>query len=441
MLSQNRAQGVLKEMAALPSKDLDSDIGLKLKQQALKDYADYVNPMKVRTLKSAGLDIIEGRRDGAKVWDLSGRMYVDCITGAGSFNSGRRNPVIVEALKRALDEMDIGVFLICSKLKADLAKRLAEVTPGDLKWSMFAVGGVEAHDYAIKLARGYTMKTEIISALKSYHGHTGFSLSAIGRDAYQKPFLPLMPGFKKVPFNDAQAIADAITDDTAAVMLEPIQGEGGINVPSDDYLPAVRKICDEHGVLLILDEIQTGLGRTGKMWCSEHYGIVPDIMTTAKSLGGSLYPIAATVFREELGDFLITNPFIHLSTFGGSDLGCAVGLAVIDYIVEHDLPGHAAHMGERFRAGFDVLVKQYPSILREVRQKGLMMGLQYAEDSLGPRMSYQLAQNGVMAIFTGNDTSVMRLMPTLVINEEEVDFVLNALDQSMAAIMRQRGGN
>ncbi|MHB0884745.1 MAG: aspartate aminotransferase family protein [Bacillota bacterium] len=424
-------------MATLPKEDSDRETGLAVKAQALKDYAEYVNPMKVRTLKSAGLDIIEGRRDGAKVWDLSGRMYIDCITGAGSFNSGRRNPEIVEVLKRALDEMDIGVFLICSKAKGDLAKRLAEVTPGDLKWTMFGVGGGEANDYAIKLARGYTMKHEIISAEKSFHGHTGFALSAIGRDAYQKPFTPLMPGFKRVPFNNVQAIADAMTDDTAAVMLEPIQGEGGINVPSDDFLPAVRKLCDERGALLILDEIQTGLGRTGKLWCSEHFGVVPDIMTTAKSLGGSLYPISATIFREEMGDFLIANPFVHLSTFGGSDLGCVVGLAVINYILEHDLPGHATAMGRRFRAGFDTLIKQYPSILVEVRQKGLMMGLQYTEDSLGPRMSYQLAQNGVMAIFTGNDTSVMRLMPSLVINEEEVDFVLNALDQSMAAIMRQ----
>jgi len=417
--------------------DLDPESARRVKEQAWCDYAEYVNPMKVRTLKSAGLDIMEARREGAAVWDVTGRRYVDCITGAGSFNTGRRNPRIVEALKQALDELDIGVFLIASKAKADLAKRLAEITPGDLKWTMFGVGGGEANDYAIKLARGFTMKTEIISAVKSYHGHTGFSLSAIGREAYQKPFLPLMPGFRKVPFNDPQAIENAITDDTAAVLLEPVQGEGGINVPDDVYLPAVRDICDRHEVLLILDEIQTGLGRTGRLWCSEHYGVVPDIMTTAKSLGGSLYPIAATVFREGLGDFLIANPFIHLSTFGGSDLGAVVALAVIDYILENDLPAHAARMGERFRAGFDTLVDRYPAILREVRQKGLMMGLQYTDDSLGPRMSYQLAQHGVMAIFTGNDTSVMRLMPSLVIQPEEVDEVLNALDLAMAGIMRQ----
>lgn len=409
---------------------------LATKRQALADYATYCNPMKVRTLKNAGLDIIEGLREGCRVRDLGGREYIDCITSAGSFNVGRRNPEIVAALKEALDQYDQGVFLICSKPKADLARKLAEIAPGDLNGVMFGTGGGEAVDFAIKLARGYTMRPGIISARKAYHGHTGFSLSAIGRDAYRKPFEPLMPGFTQVPFNDIEALEAAITDQTAAVILEPVQGEGGINVPSDDYLPAVRELCTRKGVLLILDEIQTGFGRTGRMFCCEHYGVVPDIMCVAKSLGGSLYPISATIFREEMMDFIISYPFVHLSTFGGADLGCIVGLAVIDYIQRTGLVEHAARMGERFRAGFSVLLARYPAILCEVRQKGLMMGLQYTDDSLGPRMSTELAQNGVMAIYTGNDPSVMRIMPPLVISEAEVDLVLEALDRSMAGIMR-----
>lgn len=412
---------------------------LAVKRQALADYATHCNPMKVRTLKHAGLDIIEGKREGCRVWDLDGREFLDCISSAGSFNVGRRNPEIVAALKAALDNYDQGLFLICSKPKADLARRLAGIAPGDLNGVMFGTGGGEAVDFAIKLARGYTMRPGIISALKSYHGHTGFSLSAIGREAYRKPFEPLMPGFTRIPHNDLAALEAAINDQTAAVILEPIQGEGGINVPSDDYLPGVRELCTRKGVLLILDEIQTGLGRTGKMFCCEHYGVVPDILCLAKSLGGSLYPISATVFREDLMDFIISYPFIHLSTFGGSDLGCIVGLAVIDYIQRSSLPEHAAKMGERFREGFEVLLGRYPVILREVRQKGLMMGLQYSDDSLGPRMSYELAQNGVMAIYTGNDPSVMRLMPPLVISETEVDLVLEALDNSMASITNLDG--
>jgi len=348
----------------------------EIKQQALKDFAEFINPMKVRTMKSAGIDIIEEKRSGACSWDITGKRYIDCQTGSGIMNVGRGNQEIAEALKKALDTYDIGVFLLCSKQKADLAKRLAEITPGDLSCTIFGAGGGEAVDAAIKIARGFTMKPGIIYTDKAYHGHTGFALSAIGRDAYKESFEPLMPGFTKVPFGDADAIRKAVNKETAAVILETIQGEGGINIPPEGYLAEVRKICDENEVLLILDEIQTGFGRTGKMFACEHWGIVPDLMTVAKSLGGGIYPISATIFKEEINDFFIPHPFVHLSTFGGSDLGCIVGMAAIDYIIKNDLPGNAERMGQRFKAGFDRLLKEYPDLLLEVRQKGLMMGLQ-----------------------------------------------------------------
>jgi len=413
----------------------------EVKRRAIADFAAHVNPMKARMLAHAGLDIIEGRREGARVWDLAGRGYIDCITSAGSFNAGRRNPVLVKALRDALSELDQGNFLLCSKAKADLATRLAAITPGDLCFSMFGASGGEVVDFALKLARGYTRRPRIISAVKGYHGHTGMALSAIGRDAYQAPFRPLMPGFDRVPFGDAAALAEIIDGETAAVILEPIQGEGGINVPPPGYLQDVRAICDRAGALLILDEIQTGFGRTGRLFACEYEGAVPDIMTLGKSLGGGLYPITAAVFREPLGDFLVANPFIHLSTFGGADPGCAVAMATIDYILSEGLPQRAVAMGERFFQGFAGLQGRYPSIVREYRGRGLMMGLQFTDDSLGPRMSYQLAQHGVIAIYTGNDPSVMRLQPALVITPDEVDEVLQALDDSMAAIVRGIGGS
>ena len=411
----------------------------KIKTEALSDFSKFIGPMKVRIMKAAGLDIIEDKREGVNVWDVTGKKYIDCQTGSGIMNVGRRNPEIIEALKKALDTYDIGVFLLFSKPKADLAKKLAEITPGDLNCTIFGVGGGEAIDAAIKIARGYTMKKEIIYAEKAYHGHTGFALSAIGRDAYKEPFKPLIPGFKMVPFGDIDAIKKTITDDTAAIILEPIQGEGGINIPQDVYLPAVRKICDDHEILLILDEIQTGLGRTGKMFASEHWGVVPDIMTVAKSLGGGIYPISATIFKQEIQDFFIPHPFIHLSTFGGSDLGCIVGMSVIDYIQKHNLADHAEKMGKRFRAGFDALLKEYPALLLEVRQKGLMMGLQYTNESIGPRMTKKLADRGVIAVYTGNDPSICRLMPPLVITPEEVDTVLNAISDSMKELSGEAG--
>ncbi len=411
-----------------------------IKTRALADYAEYVNPMKVRTLKHAGLEVIEGRRDGACMWDLSGKKYIDCITSAGSMNVGRRNPEVIAALKQALDEYDIGVFIIASEAKAALARKLAEVSPGDLKMTMFGVGGGEANDFAIKLARGYTRKHDIITTDKCYHGHTGLALSGIGRDAFRKAFEPLAPNFRLVAFNDLEAMEAAVTDDTAAIMIEPIQGEGGIHVATDEYLRGLRRLCDEREVTLIFDEVQTGWCRTGKMFASEYSGVVPDIMTVAKSLGGGIYPISATVFKEPLGEFLIANPFVHLSTFGGSDLGCVVALKTIEIMQRERLWEKALARGAQFHVGFEELRQRHDEILREHRGRGLMMGLQFTSDSHGPRMTYQLAERGVMALYSGNESSVMRLMPSLVISEAEVANVLEALDESMQTIKDQDAG-
>ncbi|HEY4947529.1 MAG TPA: aspartate aminotransferase family protein, partial [Acidimicrobiales bacterium] len=401
------------------------------KSQALEQFATYLNPQKVRVMRAAGLDIIEAQRSGPWVWDLDGRRFLDCFTSAGSFNIGRRNPRVVAAAHAAIDRLDNGNFLLCSREKAELAAKLAEITPGDLSCTMFGTGGGEAVDFAIKLARGSTGRPGIVSSVNGYHGHTGFALSAAGRGAFRQPFEPLMPGFVQVPFGDPDALTDVVDEHTAAVLLEPIQGEGGIVMPPPNYLRAVRAACDRAGALLILDEIQTGLGRTGRWWAGEHFGVVPDIMTIAKSLGGSLVPISATVFTEELREFLIPNPFIHLSTFGGSDVACAVALEVIAVIEETDLVDHAAAMGERLFAGLDSIAEAHPEVVSDVRGLGLMAGIEYAEDSMGPRMSYHLAHHGVLAIYSGNQPAVMRLMPSLVIGEAEVDFLLESLDRAI----------
>jgi acetylornithine/succinyldiaminopimelate/putrescine aminotransferase len=409
------------------------------KRHALEQFATFVNPQKVRVMRAAGLDIIEAERSGAWVWDLDGAKFLDCFTSAGSFNVGRRNPRVVAAAHAAIDRLDTGNFLLCSQAKAELAAKLAEIAPGDLSCTMFGTGGGEAIDFAIKLARGATGRPGIVSAVNGYHGHTGFALSAAGRASFREPFEPLMPEFVQVPFGDLDALSGAVGEHTAAVLLEPIQGEGGIVMPPPGYLAGARAACEEAGALLILDEIQTGLGRTGRWWASEHYDVVPDIMTTAKSLGGSLVPISATVFTQDLREFLIPNPFIHLSTFGGSDVACAVALEVIAVIEETGLLEHAEAMGERLFAGLHAIGAASPAVITEVRGRGLMAGIQYAEDSFGPRMSYHLARHGVLAIYSGNQPSVMRLMPSLLIEEEEVDFLLAALERAIDDLLSGAG--
>ncbi len=409
------------------------------KQQALEQFATFINPQRVRVMRAAGLDIIEDERSGPWVWDADGARYLDCFTSAGSFNVGRRNARVVAAAHAAIDRFDNGNFLLCSAPKAELAARLAELTPGELSCTMFGTGGGEAIDFAIKLARGSSGRPRIVSTVNGYHGHTGFALSAGGRASFRDPFEPLMAEFVQVPFGELEALEDVLDEQTAAVLLEPIQGEGGIVPAPPGYLEGVRRACDRVGALLILDEIQTGLGRTGRWWACEHDGVVPDIMTTAKSLGGSLVPISATVFTEELREFLIPNPFIHLSTFGGSDVACAVALEVLSVIEQTGLVEHAAQMGELLFAGLERIAAAHPEVITEVRGRGLMAGIQYSEDSLGPRMSYHLARNGVLAIYSGNQPAVMRLMPSLVIERAEVELLLAALEQAIADLLAGAG--
>ena len=408
-------------------------------QVALDRYAKHVNPQKVRVLKAAGLGIIESRRDGAWVYDAEGRRLLDCFTSAGSFNVGRRNPEVVRAMHEAVDSLDHGNFLLCSSQKADLAAKLADISPGDLSCVMFGTGGGEAVDFALKLARGATRRARIVHTVNGYHGHTGFALSAAGRDAYRVPFEPLMPEFVRVEFGDAEAMAGAVDMHTAAVLVEPIQGEGGIRVPPDGYLRRLRELCTENGAVLILDEIQTGFGRTGKWFACEHEGVVPDIMTVAKSLGGSMVSISATIFTEDLREFLIPNPFIHLSTFGGSDLACMVALKVIEIIESTGLIDHAAEMGAILNAGLNRLAGEFPDAISEVRGRGMMAGLKLADDSMGPRLSYNLSNHGVLAIYSGNEPSVMRIMPALIIEPQEIDFLLDALQGAMSDMLSGKG--
>jgi acetylornithine/succinyldiaminopimelate/putrescine aminotransferase len=408
------------------------------KGEALRRTATHLNPQKVRVLAAAGLDIIEGTREGAWVEDIDGERYLDCFTSAGSFNVGRRNPRVVAAAKAALDELDHGNFLLASEQPALLAARLAELAPEGLECAMFGTGGGEAVDFALKLVRGATGRTRVVTTTNGYHGHTGFALSAGGRSAFRAPFEPLIPDVVVVPYGDVDALRSAVDEHCAAVILEPIQGEGGIIVPPPGYLAAARDACDAAGAKLILDEIQTGLGRTGRWWASEHEGVVPDVMTVAKSLGGSLVSISATLFTTELREFLIPNPFIHLSTFGGSDLACAVALAVLDEMEDADLVANAAARGAQLHQGLAELKAAHPATIADVRGRGLMAGIEYVEDSMGPRMSYHLAHHGVLAIYSGNQPAVMRLMPSLVITAAEVDGLLASLDAAITDMVEGR---
>ncbi|MFY9614686.1 MAG: aminotransferase class III-fold pyridoxal phosphate-dependent enzyme [Candidatus Dormiibacterota bacterium] len=409
------------------------------KRQAIERFGRHLNPGKARALAANGLDVLEWHREGAVVEDADGRAYIDCITGFGVFNVGRRHPRAIAALKGALDDgVDIGDFMLMSKPKADLGAKLAQVSPPGLSASMLSTGGGEAVDFALKLARATTGRPGVLSTDKGYHGHSGFALSAAGRLAFRAPFEPLLADFTQVPFGDIDAMADAVDETIGAIIVEPIQGEGGINVAPDDYLAGLRALCDGENLLLIFDEIQSGMGRTGKLWASEHWRVEPDIMTVGKSLSGGVYPITATVYRSDYLALLDKRPFVHLSTFGGADVGCVVALEVFAILEDEGLLENATTRGEQMAAGFERLAGIYPQLLKETRGKGLMRGVEYHEP-IGPQMSRQLASRGVLVLMSGNDPAIQRVMPVLGISQEQVDTVLGAFEDSLAAILEEKG--
>ncbi len=409
----------------------------KLKAEAISDFKKHINLTQVLFLQTVDMDIIEGKRSGVFIDDIAeDDRRIDCFCSAGSFNVGRCNKEIIAALDKALDEYDMGDSMFVSREKAALAQRLTDLAPGGLNHVILTSGGGEAIDSAIKLARGATGRENIVAMIKAYHGHTGFALSAIGKPVYRDPFEPLMPAYSHIPFNDLEAAKKAINGETAAVILELVQGEAGIFVAEQEFIAGLRKLCDEHGAILIFDEIQTGFGRTGKMFCCEHYGIEPDIMTVAKSLSGAVYPISAVIYNDRVRKFVDANPFAINSGSGGSDLGCVVAQAVIDYMLKNDIPGHAAKMGDYIGERLLKLAAKHKGLVKEVRRKGLMLGLEYTHDMMGPLMSYYLGMNGVLAVFSGNNPKVMRLMPPTVIDEDEAEKLLKAMDRSMSSVLR-----
>jgi len=391
-------------------------------------------------LRAGHLDVIEGHRSGAQFVDLrTGRRYIDCFTSAGCFNLGRRDPVVVAALEQAVDDgLDIGTVFLPSPDRVRLAERLAELAPGDLDSVVFAAGGGEAVDMAVRMARGATGRPQIVAVERGYHGHVGFALSANGKAHYRQPFEPLAPGFAFVPLNDLAALEAVVSPNTAAVILEPVQGEAGVHVADDAYLRAVRELCDRIGALLLLDEIQTGFGRTGRLFAAEHSGVVPDVMTVAKSLGGSVYPAGAVIYRGDgpLGAYLASRPWFQRPAVAGSDIACRVSLTVLEEVVERRLWENAQARGAELLEALRRLQERYPRIIVDVRGRGLMVGVEYVHEFMGPLMSDALSRHGVFAAYSGNAPQVMRFMPPLSITEEEMEAVIDAVESAVASVHR-----
>ncbi len=410
---------------------MGSGVSLQDRQAVIDSFAGHVSPGKVEFFRQSGIDFVFGERKGAFVWDLDGsRRLIDCHVNGGVFNLGHRNPELIETLRQALEKWDIGNHHFISEPRARLARRLAELAPGNLRHTVFAVGGGEAVDLGIKVARRATGRRRIVSAKGGFHGHTGLALAA-GDAKYSAPFLSQSEDFVQVPFNDLAALASAVDETTAAVILEPIPATLGMPLPDGDYLPQVAELCRAKGTVLIADEIQTGLGRTGRVWCSQHYNLEPDILITGKGLSGGLYPMAATLITPELEAVFHEDPFIHISTFGGAEVGCAVADRVLDLTASEGFLANVESVAGVFESGLASLAERAGPFMTGFRQKGLMIALQTADPKLGPLMSRACFEAGLLCVFAGNDPSAVQFLPPLIIDAALAEEILERLGRAI----------
>ncbi|HET8593271.1 MAG TPA: aminotransferase class III-fold pyridoxal phosphate-dependent enzyme [Solirubrobacterales bacterium] len=395
------------------------------REDTIEAFASHVDRGKARALQAIGVDLVIGDREGARFQDAySGRWYWNCHCNGGVFNLGHRNPAVVAAIRAGLDHLDVGNHHLVSGWRARLAEQLAASTGDALTHSVFTPSGTESVDLALRLARASTGRGKVIAALGGYHGLGGFALAA-SDPRWLEPFGFGPSGFAHVPFNDPEAMRREIDSGTAAVILETIPATLGFPPPEPGYLREVADAAREAGALLILDEVQTGLGRTGTYWYYQQQDLVPDILITGKGLGGGLYPVSAMLLRPELESFFESHPFSYVSTFGGAEIGCVAASAVIDQISAPGFLERVEELGARFERAF-------AGLPFELRRYGLTMGLEFSEPEGGVLAARRLIDSGVFAVYAEHDHSVTQFKPPLIVTDAEVDEIASAVGAALS---------
>lgn len=438
----------LDEVIGYIKKDkFDSETIKKITDDTLEGFDDYVSPGWLKYRKSVSTDaaVLEWHDEGSIDYGLNDEEFIDFLGGFGIYTFGHRNQEILETVEAQLKHQALHSQELLDPLRSYLAKAVAEITPGDLQYSFFTNGGAEAVEMSLKLARIATGGRWYISTVGAFHGKSMGAISVGGKGSYREPYLPMIQQVQHVEYGNAEDMRKAIAnlqevgEKVAGIILEPVQGEAGIKLPPEGYLQEVRKIADEFGVALIFDEIQTGMGRTGKIWASEWSGVTPDIMTFGKSFGGGIMPITGIVFTKKMWvQQLIENPWLLGSpTFGGNPLACSAALAAIRYMIKYDIPQQAFEKGEYLIPKLKEYAKKYPQLIQEVRGIGLMIGIEFNTTDIGYAVSKGLFSRGVMTAGTLVNAKTVRMEPPAIVTYEQIDTVLKRFGETLEEISKK----
>jgi putrescine aminotransferase len=425
----------------ISKKTLSPDERKRVISESVQFWNEHVNAGFLQYRKSVSTDYtaVEWEDEGAVFRDVNGKEFIDMLGGFGIYVVGHRHPKVLKAVTDQLQKQAIHSQELIDPLRTYLAKLVSQITPGDLNFSFFSNSGTESVEGCLKMAMLTTGQRKLVGTIGAFHGKTLGALGGTSKAFFREPFLPLL-NWMHVPFGDVDALGMVLKsgeftgDRVAAVVIEPIQGEGGIVVAPPGYLKAAREICDQYGAMLIFDEVQSGMGRTGKMCCCEHDGVTPDLMALGKGFGGGVMPIGAVVGTPKTWQKYIDNPFLHTTTFGGNPLACAAAIATIHVLLEENLLQAAAEKGEYLLKHINALAAKYPKVLKLARGRGLMLGMEFTDNDLGYKVATELFARQILISGTYINARVLRVEPALTIGYPQLDKFLSALEDSLKAV-------
>ncbi|MGH9366541.1 MAG: aminotransferase class III-fold pyridoxal phosphate-dependent enzyme [Thermoanaerobaculia bacterium] len=412
-------------------------------EESVRYWSEHVNAGFLQYRKSVSTDYtaVEWDDEGAVFRDVNGKEFLDLLGGFGIYVAGHRHPKVLKAVREQLEKQAIHSQELIDPLRTYLAHLVSLITPGDLHFAFLTNSGTESVEGCLKMAMLTTGRRHFVGAIGAFHGKSLGSLGGTSKAFFREPFLPLQH-WTHVPFGDVDALrsvvasADFTGERVAAVVLEPIQGEGGINVAPPGYLPAAREICDKYGALLVLDEVQSGMGRSGKMFCCEWDGVAPDLMALGKGFGGGVMPIGACVGTPRTWEKYVENPFLHTTTFGGNPVCCAAAIATINVLLEEDLPRQAGEKGEYLLPRLNALAGKYPKAMAGARGRGLMLGMEFTSHELGYAVAKCLFARQILISGTYINAQVLRIEPPLPVSYPQLDRFLAELEESLEEVYR-----